>query len=80
MFGILDRRRWNVSEIELVAERPGTFWNDLQPTEYSFTSNVDPTVPHPRWSQETERMLGTDERRPTLPYNGYEEWVAGLYA
>ncbi len=69
----------SIVRIEFVAEQPQTFWNDLAPTEYDFLSNVDPGVPHPRWSQATERMLGTDERRPTLLYNGYGEWVAGLY-
>lgn len=43
-------------------------------------ANVDPKVPHPRWSQATEKMIDTGERRPTLPYNGYGEWVAGLYS
>lgn len=36
-------------------------------------------VPHPRWSQAYERVLGSDERVPTLLYNGYGEFVAGLY-
>ena len=69
----------SIVRIELVEERPPTFWNDQQPDEYGFTSNVDPEVPHPRWSQARERMLGTDEMRDTLPYNGYGEWVADLY-
>ncbi len=43
-------------------------------------ANVNPEVPHPRWSQATERVLGTDERVPTLLYNGYAEFVADLYA
>ena len=50
------------------------------PTEYGFWTNVNPEVPHPRWSQRTERVLGTDERVPTRLYNGYGEFVAGLYA
>jgi len=71
----------SIARIELVAERPGTFWNDLQANEYSFTSNVDPEVPHPRWSQATEWTLGDRRtRRPTLKYNGYGDYVAGLYA
>jgi len=68
-----------VVSIDFVKERPATFWNTLVPEEYGFTSNVDPDVPHPRWSQATEKMLGTDERRKTLKYNGYGEFVAGLY-
>jgi sulfoxide reductase catalytic subunit YedY len=70
----------SIVRIEFVKDQPPTFWNDLQPQEYDFLSNVNPNVPHPRWSQATERMLGTGERRPTLLYNGYGEWVAGLYA
>jgi len=69
----------SIVKIELVAEQPRTFWNDLAPDEYSFLSNVDPTVPHPRWSQASERLLGPDTRVPTLPYNGYEPFVASLY-
>ncbi len=68
-----------VVSIDFVKERPATFWNTLAPEEYGFTSNVDPDVPHPRWSQATEKMLGTGERRKTLKYNGYGEFVAGLY-
>ncbi|MFO7596541.1 MAG: protein-methionine-sulfoxide reductase catalytic subunit MsrP [Desulfocurvibacter africanus] len=70
----------SITRIELTAERPPTFWSALAPDEYDFWSNVDPDTPHPRWSQATERMLGTGERRPTLPFNGYGEFVAGLYA
>lgn len=70
----------SIQRIELTAERPATFWNTLGPNEYDFTANVNPAKPHPRWSQATERMLGTGEVRPTQPYNGYGEWVAGLYA
>lgn len=65
--------------IEVTAERPGTFWNTLLPHEYGFEANVEPDVPHPRWSQSTERMLGTGERFPTRLYNGYGKWVADLY-
>jgi sulfoxide reductase catalytic subunit YedY len=60
--------------------RPVTFWERLQPQEYGFWANVNPDVPHPRWTQAWERLLGTDERRPTQIWNGYGEFVAGLYA
>ena len=70
----------SVVRIELTAEQPATFWNTLGPNEYDFTANVNPAVPHPRWSQATERMLGTGEVRPTQPYNGYGEWAASLYS
>ena len=65
--------------IELTREQPKTFWNTLQPREYGFSANVNPEVPHPRWSQARERMLGTNEVRATQLYNGYGEWVAKLY-
>jgi len=69
----------SIVRVECVAERPATFWNDLVPHEYGFVSNVDPDVPHPRWSQATERLIDTGERVDTLPFNGYGEWVADLY-
>jgi len=69
----------SIVRFEFVAEQPPTFWNDVAPKEYGFLSNVNPKVPHPRWSQATERLIGTGERRPTRPFNGYGEWVAGLY-
>lgn len=69
----------SITKISFVAERPKTFWEGLQAAEYGFWANVNPAVSHPRWSQATERVLGTDERVPTLIYNGYGEQVAGLY-
>ncbi len=60
-------------------KRPISFWEELQPREYGFWANVNPKVPHPRWSQATERVLGTGNRVPTLLYNGYGDQVAGLY-
>ncbi len=59
--------------------RPVSFWETIQGSEYGFWANVNPDVPHPRWSQATERMLGTEERRPTQLYNGYGDQVAPLY-
>lgn len=69
----------SIVAIELTKKRPGTFWNDTQPTEYGFFSNVDPGRPHPRWSQRFETDIGTRETRQTLPMNGYAEAVDGLY-
>ncbi len=69
----------SIVRFEFTDRQPRTFWNDIAPDEYSFLSNVDPKVPHKRWSQASERMIGTEERRPTLPFNGYGEWVAELY-
>lgn len=64
---------------EFTDERPVTFWEEIASNEYGFWANVNPQVDHPRWSQATERVLGTDERVPTQLYNGYGEFVAGLY-
>jgi sulfoxide reductase catalytic subunit YedY len=69
----------SVVKIELVAERPHTFWEDAAPVEYPFESNVNPTLPHPRWSQLTERLLGTTDVRRTMAFNGYEALVRHLY-
>ncbi len=69
----------SIVKMELTDQRPATFWNSNRPKEYDFTANVDPTVPHPRWSQATEKLIDTGERRSTLPFNGYGAWVAGLY-
>ncbi len=69
----------SIARIEVTATQPATFWNTLAAHEYDFSANVNPSVPHPRWSQATERLLGTDERRPTLLYNGYGAYVASLY-
>lgn len=68
-----------VHQVTLVDEQPPTFWNDLQPAEYGFLSNVNPYVPHPRWSQASEELVETGERVPTQIFNGYAEWVGGLY-
>ncbi len=59
--------------------RPVSFWERMNGNEYGFWANVNPAVPHPRWSQETETMLGTGEDFPTQIYNGYGEYVADLY-
>ena len=60
-------------------EKPTSFWEDIQPSEYGFWANVNPEVPHPRWSQASEQLIGTIKRRKTLLFNGYEEQVAHLY-
>jgi len=70
----------SIVSVEFSDKRPATFWEKLQSSEYGFWANVNPQVPHPRWSQATEKPLGSDERIPTLLYNGYGEFVAGLYA
>jgi sulfoxide reductase catalytic subunit YedY len=70
----------SIVSVEFSDKRPVSFWEKLQSSEYGFWANVNPQVPHPRWSQATEKPLGSDERIPTLLYNGYGEFVAGLYA
>ena len=69
-----------IVKIELTRDLPRTTWNEAAPDEYGFYANVNPAVDHPRWSQATERRIGELERRPTLPFNGYAEQVASLYA
>jgi sulfoxide reductase catalytic subunit YedY len=61
-------------------KRPVSFWERINAKEYGFWANVNPKVPHPRWSQAQERILGSDDRVPTQLYNGYGEQVASLYA
>ena len=59
--------------------RPKTYWETVGPREYGFWANVNPDVAHPRWSQASELLIGTDKRVPTQLFNGYAEQVAGLY-
>jgi sulfoxide reductase catalytic subunit YedY len=66
--------------IRLVADEPKTSWPKASPHEYGFYSNVNPAVPHPRWSQATERRIGEFRRRQTQMFNGYADQVASLYA
>lgn len=68
-----------IAKIELVKDRPATFWNTAVPEEYGFYSNVNPKRPHPRWSQAVEQVLPNMDRVATLPYNGYGEFVAHMY-
>lgn len=69
----------SITRISFVQERPVSLWEQIQPSEYGFWANVNPEVPHPRWSQATEEVLGKSERAKTLLYNGYAEEVAELY-
>lgn len=70
----------SIVKIDLVEEMPVSLWMAAAPHEYGFYANVNPDVPHPRWSQSTERRIGERGRRKTLPFNGYAEQVAHLYA
>ncbi len=69
----------SIVKIEFVATQPATLWETLAPDEYPFESNVNPKVPHPRWSQATERMIDSGDRVRTQLYNGYADQVAHLY-
>ncbi len=69
----------SIVRLTFTDEQPKSFWEEIAGNEYGFWANVNPEVPHPRWSQATERRLGIDERIPTLMYNGYVEQVASLY-
>ncbi|MXX23801.1 MAG: protein-methionine-sulfoxide reductase catalytic subunit MsrP, partial [Rhodospirillales bacterium] len=69
----------SIVRFTFTAERPVSFWEEMNSKEYGFWANVNPAVPHPRWSQATEKDLGTGKRIPTKIFNGYGEWVAGLY-
>ncbi len=61
---------------------PPTFWSLANGREYGFWANVNPEVPHRRWSQAREWDIsqGRGTTFATLPWNGYGEWVADLYA
>ena len=72
----------SIVRISLVEEEPYATWNQTNPREYGFYSNVNPNVNHPRWSQETHRPIGGGlfaKRQPTLMFNGYEEEVTSMY-
>jgi sulfoxide reductase catalytic subunit YedY len=69
----------SIVKIRLTESEPATTWSATAPSEYGFYANVNPFVPHPRWSQATERRIGELERRQTLAFNGYGEQVASLY-
>ena len=74
----------SIVSIKLTRERPPTTWNLAAPDEYGFYANVNPHVDHPRWSQATERFIGSGgildvQRQPTLWFNGYADQVASLY-
>jgi methionine sulfoxide reductase catalytic subunit len=69
----------SIVKISLVKEQPMNFWQAIQASEYGFWANVNPEVPHPRWSQAQEQVLGTGEMVPSKLYNGYGEFVAAMY-
>jgi sulfoxide reductase catalytic subunit YedY len=70
----------SIVRVRFVEKQPPTVWTKTAPDEYGFYSNVNPDVPHKRWSQSHERRLGEFFKRKTLPFNGYAEQVASLYS
>jgi sulfoxide reductase catalytic subunit YedY len=70
----------SVVKIRFTDKMPNTTWNDVRASEYGFYGNVNPAVDHPRWSQAQERRIGQFRKIPTLPFNGYADQVASLYA
>ena len=69
----------SIVRFSFVAKQPKGLWEAIQSSEYGFWANVNPQVPHPRWSQASEEVIGTGDRRPTLMFNGYGEQVADIY-
>lgn len=72
----------SIVRIRFTEQMPVSSWMKANAREYGFYSNVNPDVDHPRWSQATERRIGTglfQRRQKTLMFNGYAEQVAQLY-
>jgi methionine sulfoxide reductase catalytic subunit len=69
----------SIVKIKFTEKQPLNTWQESQPSEYGFYSNVNPSVDHPRWSQATERRIGEFLKRRTLMFNGYGDQVASLY-
>lgn len=69
----------SIVKFHFAKEAPLSFWQETAGNEYGFYANVNPGVPHKRWRQDTERLLGTNERVKTQMFNGYQEQVAHLY-
>lgn len=70
----------SIVKIRFVEQQPRNSWQLLAPDEYGFFANVNPAVDHPRWSQARERRIGDFLKHPTLPFNGYADQVASMYA
>jgi len=70
----------SIVKITLVERQPPSTWQQYSPKEYGFYGNVNPAHDHPRWSQATEQRIGEVGRRKTLPFNGYADQVASMYA
>lgn len=69
----------SIVRIDLVESMPRNTWWRQNPREYGFYANVNPQFDHPRWSQASERVIGSLGRQKTLLFNGYADEVAYLY-
>ena len=69
----------SITRFHFTDEMPKSFWMEVLGEEYGFYANINPGVPHRRWSQAQELLLGSDEWVPTRIYNGYAQQVAHLY-
>ena len=70
----------SIVSVKFVEKEPLNTWQQTRADEYGFYANVNPDVDHPRWTQKSERRIGEFFRRKTLPFNGYADQVASLYA
>ena len=70
----------SIVKIKFSNTKNKSFWETIAPKEYGFWANVNPKVPHRRWSQEYEKDIETGNKFPTLLFNGYEKWVSSLYS
>ncbi|MCA1585086.1 MAG: protein-methionine-sulfoxide reductase catalytic subunit MsrP [Acidobacteria bacterium] len=70
----------SIVRVRFVENQPVNTWQQTRASEYGFFANVNPDVDHPRWTQKSERRIGEFFRRKTLPFNGYADQVASLYA
>ena len=69
-----------ITRVRLLETAPVSSWMEAAPSEYGFWANVNPEVAHPRWSQRRELRIGELSKRATLPFNGYAQEVAAMYA
>ena len=69
-----------VVRIRLTEKQPITVWNKHYPQYHSFWGNINPGAAAGFFGGPTERRYGDLLKRPTLPFNGYAEHVASMYA
>ena len=69
-----------VVRIRLMETQPVNVWNKHYPQYHSFWGNINPGVKPGLFGGPSERRYGDLLKRPTLPFNGYAEHVASMYA